>query len=81
MAESLVPEAIDLASVVGLLRDALGPLIEGELIGRTQMRDALVERLGCSQLEAEQLVDTLILRGMLVECEVAGRKAWRIAAS
>lgn len=32
----------------------------GYLLGRGVLRDAVVEQLGCSELEAENLVETLI---------------------
>jgi hypothetical protein len=38
---------------------------EGDVVGRTQLRDAVAARLGCSQLQAEELVDTLVLLGRL----------------
>jgi hypothetical protein len=38
----------------------------GSLAGRTAFRDAVVEVLRCSELEAELIVDTLVARGFLV---------------
>jgi hypothetical protein len=38
----------------------------GFIIGRTSVRNVVVEVLGCSQLDADEIVDTLILRGKLV---------------
>jgi hypothetical protein len=38
---------------------------KGYLPGRTALRDAVVSKLACSQLEAEQIVDTMISRGFL----------------
>jgi hypothetical protein len=35
----------------------------GYLDGRTALRDAVVEELRCSELEAEEIVDTLVARG------------------
>jgi hypothetical protein len=63
MARSLDPEQIDLAEIAESLRAACGRAVEGDLIGRTRLRDELVERLGCSTLEGETLVDTMIGRG------------------
>lgn len=37
----------------------------GYLRGKTALRDAVVEKLGCSALEAEELVDTMESRGFL----------------
>jgi hypothetical protein len=57
-------EDIDLAELTAQLRDRLRatPLI-GYLDGRTVMRDAVAEQLDCSELEAEQIVDTMVARG------------------
>jgi hypothetical protein len=38
----------------------------GFIVGRTMVRNAVTDLLECSQLEAEEIVDTLILRGKLV---------------
>lgn len=38
---------------------------EGAIKGRTAFRDAVAGKLGCSQLAAEELVDSLVLRGNL----------------
>jgi hypothetical protein len=38
----------------------------GFIVGRTALRNAVTQVLGCSLLEGEQIVDTLILRGRLV---------------
>jgi hypothetical protein len=37
----------------------------GYLRGKTAMRDALVSELGVSALEAEELIDTLEMRGLI----------------
>ena len=62
----MIPEDLDLAALTHELRGALGnhePV--GYLRGKSLMRDALVSQRGFSQLEAEELVDTLELRGFL----------------
>jgi hypothetical protein len=38
---------------------------EGAVVGRTALRDAVAEGLGCSLLEAEQIVDTMVARGKI----------------
>jgi len=38
----------------------------GFVVGRTVVRDAVWQLLGVSELDAEEIVDTLILRGRLV---------------
>jgi hypothetical protein len=60
------PETIDLAALAEGLAGAFAPgPIEGYVMGRTALRDAVAVRLGCSQAEAEALVDTMIGRGFL----------------
>ncbi len=63
----LVPvEEVDLSALVADIRRDFGndaPV--GYLRGRTALRDAVVRRLGCSALEAEELVDTLESRGFI----------------
>jgi hypothetical protein len=61
------PESVDLAVLARWLREAYGSSVEGAVVGRTILRDEVVRRLGCSQLEGEQLVDTMIARGIVVE--------------
>lgn len=61
----MIPEETDLQAVVEELRTALpgGPV--GYLRGKSLMRDALVERRHLSELEAEELIDTLEMNGYL----------------
>jgi hypothetical protein len=59
-------EAIDLAAVARLLERELGGRApEGFVRGRTVLRDQVVARFGCSLLEAERMIDTMIGRGFL----------------
>jgi hypothetical protein len=59
-------EEVDLDSLVRELQADLGPGAPvGYLRGKAQMRDALVKHRRISELEAEELVDTLELRGYL----------------
>ena len=60
------PESVDLARVAAELKSAFqsGPPA-GYLLGRTAMRDAVVRFLACSQLQAEEVIDTMISRGFL----------------
>jgi hypothetical protein len=59
-------EEIDLATLAEDLRRFFytDPPV-GYLRGRTAFRDAIVQKLGCSSIEAEDLVDTLEARGFL----------------
>lgn len=60
------PESIDLRIVgrtLGRVFSHHPPL--GYLRGKTEMRDALEDQLGCSALEAEELVDTMESRGFV----------------
>jgi hypothetical protein len=60
------PEDVDLADLADALKRIFAnqPPI-GYLLGRTALRDAVVDHLSCSQLEAEQLIDTMVSRGFL----------------
>jgi len=63
------PEAVDLAKLADRLRDALEPPVVGAIVGRTRIRDGVMLLLRCSQLEGEQIVDTMVTRGFLVRTE------------
>jgi hypothetical protein len=57
---------IDLAELAADLRDRVPPgEPKGYLRGKATMRDMVRYHLNCSELEAEELVDTLELRGYL----------------
>jgi len=72
-------EQIDLAELLEVLR-ARETELAGALDGRSQMRDIVAEHLGCSMLEAEDLVDTLVARGFArLERDEEGREGWRLA--
>lgn len=62
----LDPEEVDLAELAYALRSAF-PFEppEGFLEGRTVLRDAVRDRLDCSELEAEEVVDTMVSQGFL----------------
>lgn len=62
----MIPEEIDLQTVAEELRVALAPGDPvGYLRGKALMRDVLVEQKALSELEAEELIDTLELNGFL----------------
>ena len=62
----MISEEVDLERVVEQLRRSLAPGEPvGYLRGKSLMRDVLVRDGGYSALEAEELVDTLELRGFL----------------
>jgi hypothetical protein len=57
-------EDVDLAELTDALRARFaGVAPAGYLDGRTALRDAVAERLECSTLEAEEIVDTLVAHG------------------
>jgi hypothetical protein len=62
--------------------DFSGQRVAGYVRGRTSLRDAVLQRLGCSELEAEQLVDTMVARGFIAfdgePGSSSGGGAWRI---
>ncbi|NVJ10547.1 hypothetical protein HUW63_35745 [Myxococcus sp. AM001] len=62
----MIPEDIDLQQLTADLKNALGPGEPiGYLRGKSVMRDLLVDMRGFSELEAEELIDTMELRGFL----------------
>ena len=64
---SFRPEEIDLAELASTIRRELvgfSPIV-GYAEGKTVLRDRVVTLLDCSELEAEELVDTLVARGFL----------------
>ena len=62
----MISEHLDLEEVTQRLRAALGDASpSGYLRGKSFMRNALVHAEGCSELEAEELIDTLESRGFL----------------
>lgn len=73
-------ETIDLAKLSRRLLEAVGSPVLGYVVGRTVMRDAVAELLGCSLLEAENLVETLISRGWIVR-RAAGAGSEAVADS
>lgn len=72
MTSRLEPEQVDLAELVVALSCALGATVLGAVIGRTRLRDEVVRQLGCSQVEGEDLVDTMIERGLIARREHTG---------
>jgi hypothetical protein len=80
------PEEIDLAALAErLARQSPSSPIGGYLVGKTWFRNAVLADLGCSQLEAERIVDTLVARGFLVPSgdpsSISEPIVWRIASS
>jgi len=73
MTERLDPESIDLADLAKVLRASCGPVLPGDAVGKTRIRDQLVIHLNCSELEAELLVDTMIARGFVKRREQTDR--------
>lgn len=62
----LDPEQVDLADLAHRLVARLGnSRLEGFVMGRTKLRDAAALMLACSDIEAEQIIDTMIIRGFL----------------
>ena len=57
------PEQIDLRDLVLRLEARLGSHPLGYLRGKAAFRDAVAELVGCSLMEAEDLVDTLEAQG------------------
>ncbi len=76
-------EQVDLAELTGVLERAFeGQAVEGAVVGRTRLRDGVASHLGCSSLEAEQLVDTLVSRGFVrLERTSEGAELWRFSSA
>lgn len=60
-------EGLDLREVAEQIRNHIPPTDPpvGYLRGRSYFRDVIIQELGCSALEAEDLVDTLQMNGYL----------------
>lgn len=60
-------EDIDLSDLAERIQRHIPPTDPpvGYLRGRSYFRDVIVHELGCSELEAEELVDTLEMNGYL----------------
>lgn len=81
MERSFDPEAIDLASLRAQLEQRCGAFVEGEVVGRTLLRDEVARHLDCSALEAERVVDTMVGRGFLRRLTLPnGMSGWSTAA-
>ncbi len=62
----MIPEEIDLADLRSRLVEHFGALRPaGYVEGKGELRNAVRDLLDCSDLEAEQLVDTLEARGLI----------------
>jgi hypothetical protein len=62
----LIVEEVDLAELTAALRDRFAQAAPtGYVVGRTVLRDAVATMLSCSELEAEDIVDTLIVGGFV----------------
>ncbi|KFE64604.1 hypothetical protein [Hyalangium minutum] len=62
----MISDDLDLRQLTEDLKGALGPGEPvGYLRGKSMMRDMLVHMKGFSELESEELIDTLELRGFL----------------
>lgn len=62
----MISDDLDLRQLTAELKTALGPGEPiGYLRGKSMMRDMLVHMKGFSELEAEELIDTLEARGFL----------------
>ncbi len=79
MSQPFVPENVDLAEVAAFLRESCGKTVLGSIVGRTILCDEVVRRLECSLLDGENVVDTMISRGFIVQRETPdGDPQWVI---
>lgn len=78
---SLDVEEVDLATLVDLVRARVGDEVDGAVLGRTRMRDAAQDALDCSMVEAERIVDTIVLRGLVhLERDPLGNAKWKLGS-
>jgi hypothetical protein len=76
------PESVNLATLARHLEQTIGGFITGSVVGRTRIRDEVVRRLGVSQRQGEQIVDTLVARGFLVlQSKLDGLQYWEFGRS
>lgn len=76
------PESVDLAALRGALEETCGAFVEGDVVGRTRLRDEVARRLACSVLDAERIVDTMVGRGFLRRQTAGdGRTGWSTSGS
>lgn len=72
-------EEIDLEKLADAVKRRSEGQLFGSISGRSIVRDIVAAHLGCSLLEAEQLVDTMISRGFArLERDDEGRQFWRM---
>ncbi len=77
MQDRFDPESVDLAALRSALEARCGAFVEGEVVGRTALRDEVAQQVGCSVLDAERLVDTMVGRGFLRRQVTSdGRTGW-----
>jgi hypothetical protein len=72
--------SLDIDDLLGYLAGTFSRApAEGAVVGRTALRNAVAAHLACSELEAEELVDTLVLRGSLrLITTPEGRALWHV---
>jgi hypothetical protein len=60
------PESVDLARLTAAFaRRVPEPAREGFVVGRTNLRDCVISETSCSEVMAEQLVETMVTRGFI----------------
>ncbi len=63
---TIPPDEVDLAALASTIQAELPVHLRQEYdIGKTAIRDVVAARLACSEAMAEDLVDTMVERGML----------------
>jgi hypothetical protein len=81
----LAVEDVDLATLTESLRERFtGARPLGYLEGRTALRDAAALELECSELEAEDIIETLVARGFIryegdPQAELDDGRAWSLS--
>ncbi len=77
----MIDTEVDLAELARMLARLPESLREGFVLGKTACRDAVLDEVGCSEVQAEDLVDTLVLQGFLrFDVSEFGPAMWTVVA-
>jgi hypothetical protein len=72
-------EPTDLAELTEAIRSRVGDSVDGAVLGRTRLRDAAQDELGCSAIEADRIVETMALRGLVrLARDPLGHSKWNL---
>lgn len=79
----IAPEDVDLGRLkAAFARRVSASAREGFVVGRTNLRDCAISELDCGAAMAEQLIDTMVVRGLIRYSEPAepgGHGMWLVS--